>query len=316
VDNFEMRLRRRPEPLALPFSLIGGIAGWFSPGVLWALDHELDNCFGDVLPYWADSDGDPSLFLCAFGALAFSAVGWLLSRELASGARIRLAAALSAVFVGLAPGALSELSGESFGQGFMLGWLAAPACCLCAHYATRAWEARSGTLAASVFRRSTWLVVVGFGVVITLASARRMLDHLLKGTASLLLSVGADPSEHAAGALVTLVCSAGAAGLLVTTARDRLRLAALDQRVAGRTGPERGSYEQVDLGVGNQTRDRTSAARDAYRDCDRVVLSVRGDFGSMRQVLGIACVVAIGIGAIVAIGMFATFPKPSMVFCE
>ena len=141
-----MRLRRRPEPLALPFALIGGIAGWFSSGVLWAVDHELESCFGHVRPYWARSDGDPSLSLCAFGALAFWAVGWLLSRELASGARIRLAAALSAVFLGLAPGALHELSGESFGQGLMLGWLAAPACCLCAHYATRAWEARSLSL--------------------------------------------------------------------------------------------------------------------------------------------------------------------------
>jgi hypothetical protein len=304
VDDVEALLARRAEPLAWPMAAVGAIGGWYiDETIAWGV-RTGSACLGDVDTGWRGSK--ENVVLAALGGVGFFILGRWLAAMLKDGRAIRLAALVGTLACGLTVGMASLFfTGDkpSLELGLAIGVTAAPWCVCAASLATRAWHARSGTVAHRLYRRLMWLAVGGQTATMVLNHANEQIEYARGGGGwgFWLPPLSPDHLPTSQLAVSALVCAV-VGGIVVAASclRDIVRLRALHRRLET-TPPPRGTPERHDLGLGDELRQWLDPARNPYREQDALRAEVRGDYQRVRRALGFASAAALAFVVLAAV---------------
>ncbi len=299
VDDDEERLLRRPERLALPFGAIGAVGGWAAVDIYNAAGWISASCAGWLRFHEFPRVGERLSFALMAG-VALLVVGRICAHRLKFGEPVLAAAPFLGFIAAGASGivlGIAENRGEALAEGVLLGIVAIPFCFGAGYAGSVAWAARRGTIAHRVARRATWLFPVSLAAFASMRQARGAYDRWVRLEAPMTGEV--DPFVVAVALALTL-----ALVLCALTARDYLALLEM-RRQDWEPSPPRGpcEVEPLDLGLGSDEAHQIAPAAQPYRDRDRVVARLRGDFRPVYSAVGAALVLAIVVGVVSAIGI-------------
>lgn len=298
-------LLRRPEPLALPFAVLGAVTCLFVFDLQHTLRHVVSSLCIDgaeellqaAKPDWAERASSS-----AVAAVSFALAGKWSASRIAEGARPWLVTMMGCIAATQLPAALVGLMsmGMLWGRlmflGLLVSLLCAPSAVLVGNGAGAAWLSRPHSLLLSAYRRAIWLDVAIFSVVFTALYANPMFGAAW--------SAGQDRSIVAkaivlAGTIVGLV----AGGLAVKSWRV---LGDARRRCSKDDSPLVDDSHAIvlDLGVGDELRRDVSGQGSAYRSRRESRAVVKGDvaraLGSLRWAMVRAALV-VTTGAVVLV---------------
>jgi hypothetical protein len=270
-------LMRRPEPLALPFAMLGAVTCLFLFDLEDTLAYVVDTSC--VLPgvSWRVSvpDWDERFMAALLGSIAYACAGRWTSSRISDGARPWTTAVTACVAATQIPSALVGLFsfGALWGRLMLMGVvgaaLSAPCAILMAKSVYQAGRSRPDSLLLTAYRRTVWLDVSIFSVVMCALYANPVF-----GVA---WHAGDDRREAAQFIVVMAIVVgsiAGGAGWLSLVKLTRLRRGCTtnDEPLVDDT-----AAVVLDLGMGNQVERELRGRASAYRTLRQTRTLLKGD---------------------------------------
>ena len=299
-------LMRRPEPLALPFAVLGTVTSLFVFDLEDSLHYMVDVlCIPGASALWKTGtpDWDVRAVVAFVAFVAFALAGKWTTHKIRDGGRPLSAAVMGCVAATQFPAALvgvvsmGAMWGPAMFAGFVAACVAAPCAMLMAKHVDSAQRSRPLSVLLSAHRRAIWLNVSVYSIVLAALYANPMFDPLWEAEYSTariarMVVIGATLIGAVTGCLALMS--------LVKLRRLRRRCQTSDLPIVD------DSHAHIfDMGTGNQVeRDIAGGGAGAYRSRPETRTKLIGDVGrasrSLRWSLGLASAV-VTTGAVVLV---------------
>ena len=297
---------RRPEPLALPFAVLGTVTCLFVFDLEDSL-HYIVNvlCIPGATALWQTKtpDWDVRLIAAFVAFVSFALAGKWTAHKIRDGGRPLSTAMMGCVAATQFPAALlglvsmGALWGPTMFAGFIGACVAAPCAMLMAKHVHDAQRARPLSVLLSAHRRAIWLDVSVYSIVLAALYANPMFDPLWEAEYS---------TARVARMVVLGATVIGAiAGVFALTSLYKLLRLHRRCRISDLPIVDDSHADTLDMGMGDQVeRDIAGGRAGAYRSRPETRTKLIGDVRrasrSLRWALGLASAV-VTCGAVVLV---------------